>query len=587
MTRLLGVLSVLAFLPAIVLAPAASAQPPPPSAVAPRESWAGDWHGALTLPTGRLRLVLTIREGADGALAGEVESPDQAPGQKIPVAAIAIANGRMTFSIAAIGATYEGSWQPRLQRFAGTFTQGAALPLDLARGAGAADPVVAGLDGRWEGKVNRNGVDLRLILRIVTGPRGTIALLDSPDLMAMGLAVTGLTRDGRTVSFAVPAGASGFRGTLDEGGGRLSGIWSRTGSPDTAILFTRSAAGGAPAARARPQLPRPPFPYRSEEVRFANPRAPGVTLAGTLTLPPGSGPFAAAILISGSGGQDRDESVWTHKPFAVLADHLTRQGIAVLRYDDRGIGASTGTYPGATSADFATDADAAFAFLSARPEIDRRAIGFVGHSEGGLIGPLAAADNDEIAYLVLMAGPGTASPALMRAQHRAVGQSQGMNEAELDRMAPINAELFAIAASERSQADAEAAMRAALTDQAMAAAGIPPAQREAMIAQVLDPWFRWFLRYDPAPVLARIRVPVLALNGSLDRQVLPAANLAGIRAATAGNRDVTLIELPGLNHLFQTARTGGLGEYAEIEETMAPVALETVSAWIRARFPRR
>ena len=572
MTRLL---SIAAFLLAALLAPAAHAQ----------ENWAGDWHGTLATPGGGLRLVLTISAGADGALTAELESIDQAPGQKIPVTPIAIAGGRMTFSIPMIGATYEGTWQPATERFTGTFSQGAPMALDLARGAGAAQPVIAGLDGNWQGMLNRNGVDLRLTLRISTGAHGTIASLDSPDQMAMALPVAGLAREGQIVSFSIPASGASWRGTL--AGDRMAGTWTRAGAPDAEVAFARSRVAAAAGPRARPQLPRPPFPYRVEEVRFANPRAPGVTLAGTLTLPEGRGPFAAAILITGSGPQDRDETLFGHKPFAVLADHLTRPGIAVLRYDDRGVGASTGAQAGATSADFATDANAAFAFLAARPEIDRRAIGFIGHSEGGMIGPLAAADNGDVAWLVLMAGPGTNIRALMEAQRRAIGQAAGMSEAELDRSAPIQDLLFTQAAGPGTAAEAEARLRAALTDERMQAAGVPPGLRDGMIQRMLDPWFRYFAGYDPAPVLARIRVPVLAINGALDRQVVAAENLAGIRAAMAGNRDLTVIELPGLNHLFQTARTGGVGEYAEIEETFAPAAMATIAGWIRARFPRR
>jgi uncharacterized protein len=349
------------------------------------------------------------------------------------------------------------------------------------------------------------------------------------------------------------------------------------------VTFVRRAAGEP--ARARPQLPRPPFPYRSEEVAFDNPRAPGVRLAGTLTLPEGQGPFPAAILITGSGQQDRDETLLGHKPFAVLADHLTRSGIAVLRYDDRGTAASTGRYDGATAADFASDANAAFAWLRARPGIGP--IGFVGHSEGGMTGPIAMQDNGEVAYLVMMAGPGTRIPALMESQRRAIGESQGATAAELERGTPLQNALYAAASVEGDDAAVEMRLGAALTDDMLAAAGAGPGAREALLAQARNPWFRYFVRYDPAPVLARIRVPVLAINGSLDRQVLPAENLAGIRAAMAGNRDLTVIELPGLNHLFQTARTGAVGEYAEIEETMAPVALETISTWIKARFPGR
>jgi len=564
MTRLF---SILAFLLAALVASPAQAQ----------ESWAGDWHGTLATPMGELRLLLTIRQAPGGALTAELESLDQAPGRKIPVGDIAIAGGRMSFAVPLIGARYEGAWQADAGRFTGTFSQGAALPLDFARGAAPARPAVAGLDGIWEGRVIRNGTPLRLILRIATGPGGTIASLDSPDMLAMGMPVGDLARDGQEVSFAVPAGATGYRGTLAPDGTRMSGTWTRTGSPDAEVTFVRRAQDAASAPRARPQMPRPPFPYRTEEASFANPRAPGVTLAGTLSLPEGPGPFPAAILISGSGPQDRDETVFGHKPFAVLADHLARAGIAVLRYDDRGVGGSTGAQAGSTSADFATDANAAFAFLRSRGEIDGRRIGFVGHSEGGMIGPIAAIGNPDVAYLVLLAAPGEPTVRLMAAQARAVGAAQGMSEAELDRSVASQQALFAAAA-----VDGDAAAVAARLE----AAGIPPALRAQLAAQAADPWLRYFVRYDPAPALARLRMPVLALNGALDRQVLPSENLAGIRAATSANRDATIRELPGLNHMFQTARTGAVGEYADIEETFAPAALEIVSSWIRARFER-
>jgi uncharacterized protein len=328
-------------------------------------------------------------------------------------------------------------------------------------------------------------------------------------------------------------------------------------------------------------VPQPPFPYHSEEVRIANPRAPGVTLAGTLTLPPGRGPFAAAILITGSGAEDRDETLLGQKPFLVLADHLTRAGIAVLRLDDRGTAESTGTFAGATSADFATDANAAFAFLRARPEVDPHAIGYIGHSEGGMIGPIAARDNPDVAFLVLLAGPGAPARQILDGQRRAIGHSQGVTDAQLEASRPIQNLLLDTAASADSTEAVTARLRTSL-----AARGIPEEQQARMIQQVTDPWFRYFLRYDPAPNLARLRVPVLALNGSLDRQVIAADNLPGIRTALRDDPDATVRELPGLNHLFQHARTGAVGEYAEIEETMSPEVLDLVAGWINARFPR-
>ncbi len=575
MNRLLALVALL--LAALVSTPAA----------AQGRDWTGDWHGTLAINGQQLRVIVTISAAPGGGLGGQLESVDQAPGQKLPIETLAVTDGRLTFAMPALRVSYEGRWDPARNLFTGAFTQsGRAIPLTLARGSGAAQARIEGLDGIWEGRINRNGAELRLIVRIATSAVGTVALFDSPDMMTGGLPVTGLAREGQVVRFSVPAGNSSFRGTLSADGRQLSGRWSRQGYPDIETRFTRRDAGAATAPR-RPQEPRPPFPYRSEEVTIANPRAPGVTLAGTLTLPTGEGPFPAAILISGSGAQDRDESLMGHKPFAVLADHLTRNGIAVLRYDDRGFGRSTGSFQGATSADFATDAAAAYAFLRGRREIDRNAIGYVGHSEGGMVAPLAAPDSPGLAFVVLLAGPGERTRDVMEAQRRAIGQSMGLSEAELNQAGALQARLTEIAAGPLPQTEVGAAMRAAMTDGALAASGVTPAQRDMMIARLSDPWFRWFLRYDPAPALRALGMPVLALNGSLDRQVLPAANLAGIRAALAGNPDVTVRELPGLNHLFQTARTGGLGEYAEIEETMAPVVLETVSGWIRARFRAR
>lgn len=568
MTKLRLILALL--LAAFIAAPAVA-----------QENWSGDWHGTLVTPRGQLRLLLTLHTGADGALTAELESVDQAPGQKIPVATVAVANGRLTFAIPAFGLSYEGIWDAAGSRFTGTVHQSMDMPLVLERGAFPRQPVIQGLDGHWDATAQRNAATLHFVLRVSTGPGGTIASFDSPDQLAQGLPVTGLARDGDTIRFTVAAGNAVFTGIL--AGDRLSGRWA----DGTESVFVRRAAGAQAAPPRRPQTPQPPFPYRVEEVNIPNSHAPGVTLAGTLTLPEGRGPFPAAILITGSGAQDRDETLFGHKPFAVLADYLTRHGIAVLRYDDRGTAGSTGRFAGSTSADFATDANAAFAFLAARPEIDRRAIGYVGHSEGGMVGPIAAMNNPAVAYLVLLAGPGQPTRDLLEAQRRAIAETQGASAAQIERTAPLQAELIRIAGSDAGDADARAAFAAAMTDARLTEAGLPASARGSMTTLMLDPWFRWFLRYDPAPALRHFQGPLLALNGSLDRQVLPEANLAGIRAATAGHRDVTITLLPGLNHLFQTARTGGVGEYQASEETMAPVVLQTVADWINARFPAR
>jgi len=547
---------------------------------------AGDWHGVLQSPVGPMTLIVTITQGENGVLRGALESPDQG-GRQVPLSSITAADGRLAFTIKAAQISYEGAWVAAEQHWSGVFTQGGKIPLTLRRGLPPARPVVPGLDGLWQGVVTRNEVDLRLVLRVATADRGTIITLDSPDLGANGLPVAGLSRRAQAVSFSVPASGAQFAGTLSDDGARLSGRWTVPGQPDVQVGFVRTRATAEREPRPRSQTLRPPFPYRAEEVTFDNPAASGVTLAGTLTLPEGRGPFPAAILITGSGPQDRDETLLGHKPFAVLADHLTRHGVAVLRYDDRGVGRSTGDFAPATSADFGTDAAAAVRFLLKRAEIDRQAIGLVGHSEGGMVAPIAAAGNDDVRFVILLAGPGTDLTHLMLSQQRLLGLSQGASEEELARMEPVMAQVFAAVAMSAGAEDARARVRAVLTPSALAALKAPEASRELLVQRLANEWFRYFLQYQPAASLSRIHVPVLAVNGSLDRQVPADENLAAIKTALARNPDVTIRKLEGLNHLFQTARTGAIGEYADIAETMSPVVLNIVAEWIQARFARK
>lgn len=545
----------------------------------------GDWNGALATPAGSLTLIIHIAKDAKGALSATLESPDQGPGS-MPASEIALNGVHLTWKIAQIGASYSGDWDAAKNLWAGTFSQGSDMPLTLSRGLPPAKAVVQGLDGRWEGSIPLNGVNLRLVTRIVTGERGTAANLDSPDQLAYGIPISNLVRDGQSVSYDVAAVKGHFAGTLSSDGAKIEGTWTQPGisAPLTFTLNKDTARNGRPG---RPQTPQPPFPYKAEEVAFDNPVQKGIHLGGTLTLPKGKGPFPAAVLITGSGAQDRDETMLGHKPFAVIADYLTRRGIAVLRFDDRGVGESTGKYADATSADLATDANAAADYLMARREIRHDAVGFIGHSEGGMIGPIAMASNPKIAFMIMMAGPGTALDKLMLSQRRLVGSQMGMSEAALNSAEPVMAAVFhAVAGGATPEAGREAA-RAVLTPAAMISLGAPGANPDVLLNQVTGPWYSYFLKYDPAPNLGRIKVPLLAMNGSLDRQVPPEANLAAIRAATAGNRDVTIVELPGLNHLFQTAKTGAVGEYADIQETVAPIALETMSDWLTKRFVKK
>jgi pimeloyl-ACP methyl ester carboxylesterase len=325
----------------------------------------------------------------------------------------------------------------------------------------------------------------------------------------------------------------------------------------------------------RPQNPVKPYPYHDEDVSYEN-KAQNVTLAATLTIPLGKGPFPGVVLITGSGPQDRDESLLGHKPFLVLSDYLTRHGIAVLRADDRGVGKSTGVFAKGTTADFATDAEAGVAYLKTRAEIDPHKIGLVGHSEGGLIAPMVAARNKDVAFIVMMAGTGVPGDQILPAQGEAIEVASGKSPEQASRNAANERAMLTLVETEKDDAVLQKELKEKMAGE------VPEAQIGLQISQITSVWFRYFLTYDPATALRKVTCPVLAINGSLDKQVLPSQNLPAIRKALAesGNQHVEVDELPGLNHLFQTAKTGAPAEYSQIEETMSPVALDKMATWI-------
>jgi len=544
----------------------------------------GDWHGFLRTPVGQITLALSVSQNADGSLAGTVESIEQAPGQTLPVSNLSVEGDTVSFQLPQLTASYKGEWNGDAMQWEGVFTQGIDIPLIFEKGPPPARKTIDGLDGAWRAVVTRNGVDLRLVLNIRTGERGTVAALDSPDQGAMGIPVSSLTRNDDAVEFAIPAAGVSFVGVLSEPD-VMTGEWTLPGEPALVVTFTRGESRDNQRRTERPQHPSPPFPYAIEDVTIENRLAGDVTLAGTLSIPKGEGPFPAAILVTGSGPQDRDQTVFGHKPFLVISDHLTRHGIAVLRYDDRGVGESTGEFGSATSADFADDALAAFEYLRTRPEIRPDSIGIIGHSEGGLVGPLAASMDSEVAFVVSLAGPGAALIDVLLAQNRLIGLSQGESPETLDRREPIVRELMTLVSRSSSTEEARSRVVERLTPETLDALQVPTQQREVIVAYLTQPWMQYLLNYDPDSTLSRVQSPVLALNGSLDRQVEPEQNLAGIRAALAHNPDATVRELEGLNHLFQHSETGGIGEYADNTETFAPEALDIITNWILSRFP--
>ena len=444
----------------------------------------------------------------------------------------------------------------------------------LLLGAAAADPHDP--RGTWSGKLT----DLRLVFHVSADSTGGLrSSFDSPDQGAMGLGVRHTSRTGDSLAFDMADIHASFVGHLSADGARIEGEW-RQGGATLPLRLDRTDDGAAALVPPhRPQEPKPPFPYTTTEVRYDG-GSPGVSLAGTLTVPPGTGPFPCVLMITGSGPQDRDETLDGHRPFLVIADRLTRAGVAVLRVDDRGVGGSIGPFAGATSADFADDVRAGVRFLASRPEIDRRRIGLVGHSEGGLIAPLVAAGSRDVAFIVLLAGTGLPGAEISYAQAEATMRSLGMPDSVVHARLAFQKGLLDIAREGLDSLAVEA--RVAALVRAQHVDSTTAKRVRPQIASLLDPWTRWFLAYDPRPTLRRVRCPVLALNGSRDVQVPARLDLPQIESAlrAGGNRDVTTRELPGLNHLFQDCTTGAPAEYGSIEETFSPAALDTMTSWI-------
>lgn len=357
------------------------------------------------------------------------------------------------------------------------------------------------------------------------------------------------------------------------------------------VLKRATAEDMAPAVHRRPQeeainasIGAGTAPYTQRDILFDNISGHN-RLAGTLSVPNGKGPFPAVVLISGTGQNTRDEDVLGHKVFLILADAFNRNGIAVLRYDKRGVGGSSGNYDAATTADFASDAQAAVAWLKTQPEIDAKRIGVLGHSEGGIIAPAVAAADGSVAFVVMIAGPCIRGDKLFVLQSAMTAKVYGAPEDYIAKRKVFDEELYKAIMSAPSESVALARAKA-LVAQGVADKVVDANEAETLAQDGTSPWERYFLAYDPAPTLARLKMPVLALNGSLDVQVPAKENLAAAREALKNNPNATVTELPGMNHLLQDAKTGAPSEYIDIEETISPTALKIITDWLRVHTSR-
>lgn len=453
----------------------------------------------------------------------------------------------------------------------------------MQAGTIAAEKSSLDISGNWLGVLKVPGAELRLVLKVTKNADGSFSSkLDSIDQGANDIPVAQtILKDGK-VHLDLPVIQGTFDGTLNEAGTEITGEWKQgTAFP---LIFKRTAEV---VELRRPQEPKPPFPYNEEEVSYLN-QAAGIRLAGTLTTPKEKGPFPAVILITGSGAQDRNETLMNHKPFWVIADYLTRRGIAVLRVDDRGIGGTSGRVDQSTSPDFAGDVLAGVEFLKSRKDINLRQIGLIGHSEGGIVAPMAAVRSKDVAFIILLAGPGLSGEEIIRKQSDLIIRAGGGTDKDLAAQQGYLENIFAICRMNEPEArkiklhEYAEQLFSGMSDTEKQATGNSPAVIEAQLQSAITPWYRFFIDYDPVPTLKKVTCPVLALNGSKDLQVPPKEDLAAIANALkeAGNRDYTVKELPNLNHLFQNCETGSPTEYGKIEETFSPDALKIMGDWI-------
>ena len=430
--------------------------------------------------------------------------------------------------------------------------------------------------GDWVGAISLGGTELRVVFRLQTDAESDLTgTMDSPDQGATAIPIGQVLVNEDTLRLRIPSIAGAYAGVYNDSLQAVEGVWIQGGRR---LALTLEPTDEAPTVR-RPQEPSLPYPYESTTIAFRNGEA-GVTLNGTLTHPADAeGPVPGVVLVAGSGPSDRNAAIMGHKPFLVLADALTRRGMAVLRFDERGVGESGGTQEGATTADFATDVTAAVEALATRKEVDADEIGVIGHSEGGFIAPMVAPQSDYVSFLVLLAAPGLPGDVILADQLDRRIRAQGGNRRIRSLQTGTQKRIFEILKQDADSAETVSRLRKVMI-QSRGINGDEAINSE--VERLMDRWLRFFVTYDPRPTLRTVDVPVLALAGSKDQQVAPDTNQAAIAEALNAddNPTVTVRTLEGLNHLFQSADTGSPSEYGRIEETFDPKAIDVMADWI-------
>jgi len=442
------------------------------------------------------------------------------------------------------------------------------------------------ISGQWNGKLDIQGTQLRIVFNIKNGENGHSATMDSPDQKAFGIAVQKIEFNGDNLEISMPNLGLKYSGKFIDG--KFDGIFEQGGMKFPMVLSKEMIKK---QSFERPQEPKPPFPYHSEILVFENKRDK-VVLVGTFTRPLTKTKPPVVVLISGSGAQDRNEEIMGHKPFLVLSDYLTRNGVAVLRYDDRGFGESSGDFSNSTTEDFARDVESAVEYLKTRDDIDLNRIGLLGHSEGGIIAPMVASRDDDISFIVLLAGSGIRGDELLLLQSKLILVASGGSKDEIENISGLNREIYNKIISSADESDIKKELEELIRRRLEAkpiSDDLKGEEKEKFIRNTVEQssgkWFRYFIKYDPYETMTKVKCSVFALNGGRDLQVPPSENLEAIESGLkeGGNGDYKIKKYSGLNHLFQECETGSPNEYGLIEQTMSPVVLKDISEWILER----
>lgn len=429
--------------------------------------------------------------------------------------------------------------------------------------------------GSWQGNIKIPNASLKVVFHVTIDNNTWQATMDSPNQGAFGIPIQSVVVKNDSIFIKDARMLMQYTGVLK--GDEISGKFIQ-GSFSTELNLEKETS--SISAPNRPQTPKAPYPYKSEEIVIEN-VAEKISLSGTLTLPNNVKSPTLVILISGSGPQDRDETIFNHKPFAVIADYLTKNGYAVFRFDDRGTAKSTGNFLEATSFNFASDVDAIVNNMASRRDINAKKIGLLGHSEGGLIAGIVAANNPKVKFIISMAGPGVNGQDILLEQTYLIGKGANLTSQQLEQNKQINTALYQIILNENWNDFNESAIKV-ITKYKELDTSAATANTDDLIQKIVPKnikWFKTFLEINPSFYYNKLKIPVLAINGENDIQVSFSQNLPALQA-TFKNKKSKTISYPHLNHLFQTSRTQTIAEYNEIEETIAPIVLADIITWL-------